>query len=112
MKQPYAWWKNTRIRRLADRVFNLAWTHAQVLLRQVNAPEADAQLYGRLASSIIYANASLRVDPGVILKNRRGQSGLWGYAISGDLPIVLLKIENLKILNSCANWFKPMHIGI
>ena len=26
------------------------------------------------------------------MKNRRGQSGLWGYAISGDLPIVLLKI--------------------
>jgi cyclic beta-1,2-glucan synthetase len=25
-------------------------------------------------------------------KNRRGQSGLWGYAISGDLPIVLLQI--------------------
>src|SRR6185503_3329476 len=27
-----------------------------------------------------------------LVKNRRGQSGLWGYAISGDLPIVLLKI--------------------
>jgi cyclic beta-1,2-glucan synthetase len=30
---------------------------------------------------------------GVLIKNRRGQSGLWGYAISGDLPIVLLRIE-------------------
>ena len=81
-------------RRLADRVFDLAWTHGQVLLRQFNATEADAQLYGRLASSIIYANASLRADPGVLIKNRRGQSGLWGYAISGDLPIVLLQIED------------------
>ena len=81
-------------RRLADRVFNLAWTHGQVLLRQFNASEADAQLYGRLASSIIYANASLRADPSVLIKNRRGQSGLWGYAISGDLPIVLLQIED------------------
>jgi cellobiose phosphorylase len=36
-------------RRLADRVFELAWTHAQVVLRQINASEADAQLYGRLA---------------------------------------------------------------
>ncbi len=81
-------------RRLADRVFDLAWAHAQVLLRQLNAPEADAQLYGRLASSIIYANSSLRADPSVLVKNHRGQSGLWGYAISGDLPIVLLKIED------------------
>jgi len=79
-------------RRLADRVFDLAWTHAQVVLRQINASEADAQLYGRLANSVVYANASLRADTGILMQNRRGQSGLWGYAISGDLPIVLLQI--------------------
>ena len=43
---------------------------------------------------MIYANSSLRADPSVLIKNRRGQSGLWGYAISGDLPIVLLQIED------------------
>lgn len=81
-------------RRLADRAFDLAWTHAQVLLRQINVSEADAQLYGHLASSIIYANGALRAEQSVIIKNHRGQSGLWGYAISGDLPIVLLRIED------------------
>lgn len=81
-------------RGLADRVFDLAWTHSQVVLRQLNATEADAQLYGSLASSIIYANPLLRADAGVITKNRRGQSGLWGYAISGDLPIILLQIKD------------------
>jgi cellobiose phosphorylase len=79
-------------RNLADRVFDLAWTHSWVSLRQINATEADAQLYSRLASCVIYAHASLRADAGVLAKNRRGQSGLWGYAISGDLPIVLLQI--------------------
>jgi cyclic beta-1,2-glucan synthetase len=79
-------------RRLADRVFHLAWTHGQVVLQQINATEADVQLYGHLASSVIYANSSLRADASVLRKNRRGQSGLWGYAISGDLPIVLLQI--------------------
>ena len=79
-------------RHLADRVFELAWTHSQVVLRQLNTTEADAQLYGRLAGSILYANASLRAEASVLSKNRRGQSGLWGYAISGDLPIVLLQI--------------------
>ena len=78
--------------RLADRVFDLAWTHGQVLLQQLNATEAYAQLYGRLAGSIIYANSSLRADPSILIKNSRGQSGLWGYAISGDLPIVLLRV--------------------
>ena len=77
---------------MADRVFDLAWTHSQVVLRQLNATEADAQLYARLAGSIIYANSSLRADASILIKNARGQSGLWGYAISGDLPIVLVRI--------------------
>ncbi|WP_035052599.1 GH36-type glycosyl hydrolase domain-containing protein [Andreprevotia chitinilytica] len=79
-------------RHLADRVFDLAWTHSQVALRQLNATEADALLFARLASTVIYANAALRADASVLIQNRRGQSGLWGYAISGDLPIVLLQI--------------------
>ena len=79
---------------LADRVFDLAWTHSLVVLRQLNASEADAQLFGRLAGSVLYANASLRADAGILRNNQRGQSGLWGYAISGDLPIVLLQISD------------------
>ena len=81
-------------RHLADRVFELAWTHSQVVLRQLNATETDAQLYGRLAGSVIYPNASLRADAATLVKNHRGQSGLWAYAISGDLPIVLLQIKD------------------
>ena len=86
-------------RRLADRVFDLTWTHSQVVLRQLNATEADAQLYGRLASSVLYAHASLRGSASVLLRNRRGQSGLWGYAISGDLPIVLLQISKAESID-------------
>jgi cellobiose phosphorylase len=79
---------------LADRVFDLAWTHSLVVLRQLNASEADAQLFGRLAGSVLYANASLRAEAGILRNNQRGQSGLWGYAISGDLPIVLLQVSD------------------
>ena len=79
---------------LSDRVFDLAWTHSQVSLRQLNLTEADAQLFGRIASRIIHANASLRAESALIASNRRNQTGLWGYAISGDLPIVLLKIRD------------------
>ena len=83
-----------RDRRLADRVFELAWTHSQVLLRQINATEADAQLYGQLAGAVVYADSAWRAPAGVLAQNRRGQSGLWSYSISGDLPIVLLQIAD------------------
>jgi cellobiose phosphorylase len=81
-------------RRIADRVFEMAWTQNQVLLRQINATEADAQLYSHIASCLIYPNDSMRAGANTIMENRRGQSGLWGYAVSGDLPIVLLKISD------------------
>ncbi|MEO8411755.1 MAG: cyclic beta 1-2 glucan synthetase, partial [Propionivibrio sp.] len=86
-------------RHLADRVFDMAWTHSQVILRQLNASEAEAQLHARLASCVLYANAGLRPEAAVLLRNRRGQSGLWGYAISGDLPIVLLRIGDVAHLD-------------
>ena len=78
----------------SNRVLELAWTHSQVILRQINASEHDAQLYARMASAIIFVNPALRTNPAVIIKNNRGQSGLWSSAISGDIPIVLLQIED------------------
>lgn len=90
-----------RDRRLADRVFDLAWTHSQVVRRQINASQADAQLYERLAGSMVYAHPYLRAEQSVLLQNRRGQSGLWGHSISGDFPIVLLQVseaDNIELV--------------
>jgi cyclic beta-1,2-glucan synthetase len=82
--------------RMADRAFDLAWTHSQVTLRHLNATEGEAQLYGRLASALIYADPARRASPGVLRNNRRGQSGLWSYGISGDAPLVLLRISDTE----------------
>ena len=80
-------------RYMGDRVTELAWTHTQVMLRQLNATETDAQVFARLASAIIYPNPARRAPPEVIARNRRGQSGLWGYGISGDYPLVLVRVS-------------------
>jgi cyclic beta-1,2-glucan synthetase len=82
--------------RMADRAFDLAWTHSQVILRQLNATEAEAQLYARLAGAIIYADPARRATSGILLENRRGQSALWAYGISGDAPLVLLRVTDLE----------------
>ena len=99
-------------RYLADRVFEMAWTHNQAFLHQLNADESDSQLYARLAGSIIYPNPAYRAESAVLSRNSRGQSGLWSYAISGDLPIVLIQIhaqENLDLVRQ--NTCRPMPIG-
>ncbi len=88
-----------RDRHAADRVFELSWTHSQVVQRRISASNADAQLYDRLAGSVLYANPTLRAPASVIARNRGAQSGLWAYGISGDLPIVLVRIGDVAHLD-------------
>ena len=77
------------------RVFELSQTHSQVTLKQMNSTPKAALFYDQIASSILYANSQLRCDATSLIANHRGQSGLWGYSLSGDLPIVLFTIRNL-----------------
>jgi cyclic beta-1,2-glucan synthetase len=77
----------------AARTSDLAWTNAQVELRHLGVTPEEATVFLRLASRLIYVNPDLRARPDVIARNRRGQSGLWAYAISGDLPIVLVRVS-------------------
>ncbi|MCX6672690.1 MAG: cyclic beta 1-2 glucan synthetase [Methanothrix sp.] len=85
--------------RMADRVYNLAWTHNQMIMQQLNIAEAHIQLYERLVSAIIYPSPTWRASPSVLLSNHSGQSGLWAYGISGDIPIVLLRIKDRSYID-------------
>ena len=98
-------------RHFVERAFEMAWFQSQEVLRHLNATEADAQIFGRLANSVIYGNALRRAAPGIIARNQLGQSGLWRFAISGDLPIVLLHIGDInridlvkQVLQAHAYW--------
>lgn len=97
--------------RMADRIHDLAWTQNQVSLRQLAISDREAQLYQQMAGHVVYASNRLRAPPGVIARNQRGQSGLWGYSISGDLPLVLVKIRHIdnigivrQMVNAHAYW--------
>ncbi|MGB3222942.1 MAG: glucoamylase family protein [Desulforhopalus sp.] len=103
--------ENYRDRHFVERAFEMAWFQSQEVLRHINATEVEAQVYGRLATSVIYGNALRRASPNIITRNRLGQSGLWRFAISGDLPIVLLRIGDLnridlvkQVLKAHAYW--------
>ncbi|HQU16428.1 MAG: cyclic beta 1-2 glucan synthetase [Chromatiales bacterium 21-64-14] len=82
-------------RHFVERAFEMALFQSQEVLRHLNATEADAQVYGRLATSVVYASALRRAAPSVIARNQLGPPGLWRFAISGDLPIVLIRIGDL-----------------
>jgi cyclic beta-1,2-glucan synthetase len=86
-------------RHAADRLLELSWTHSHVVQRRLDASNLDIQLYERLASRVLYASPTLRAPRSLLARNLRGQSGLWAHAISGDLPIVLVRIRDVASLD-------------
>ena len=76
----------------AARTFALAFTQAESTLRHLGITSDDAHLFERLASRVLYTDASLRAGPELLARNVLGQPGLWPYSISGDLPILLVRV--------------------
>ncbi len=77
-----------------DRGLTLAWTRAQVELHFLGIAPDETHTFQRLASHALYLNKNLRASNEVLLQNTLGQSGLWRHGISGDLPIVLVRIDD------------------
>ena len=75
------------------RAATLAWTQAQVELRHLGIDSADAGLFQRLAGHLLYADASMRPPSATIRDGAGPPAGLWAQRISGDIPIVLLRID-------------------
>jgi cyclic beta-1,2-glucan glucanotransferase len=76
-----------------ERTVTLAWTRAQVQLHHLGVGAEEARLFQDLASRILYADATLRPAAAVLKHNTSGPSALWAHGISGDLPIVLVRID-------------------
>jgi cyclic beta-1,2-glucan synthetase len=78
-----------------DRAANLAWTQALVQLHHLGMDRGEAALFQRLAGHLLYAAPALRPSAEALQQGAGGQPGLWRVGISGDLPIVLLRIADI-----------------
>ena len=78
-----------------NRAFHEAASSVETRLTELNLTPDDAELFQRLATHLVFTNPSLRSRESVA-GNKLGQPGLWPHGISGDLPIVLLRISSEK----------------
>jgi cyclic beta-1,2-glucan synthetase len=84
-----------------ERAVTLAWTQAQVQLHHLGVGPDEAHLFQRLANRALYSDPTLRPASNVLKLSEGGPSKLWANGISGDLPIVLVRIdedEDLEIV--------------
>ncbi|MGI9076785.1 MAG: GH36-type glycosyl hydrolase domain-containing protein, partial [Gemmatimonadaceae bacterium] len=78
----------------AQRAFDLAWTAAQVELRELGVTPADAAVFQDLAGHLFYPDPALRASENELRENHGAQTLLWSQGISGDWPILLATIES------------------
>jgi cyclic beta-1,2-glucan synthetase len=78
-----------------ERAATLAWTQAQVQLHHLGIETDEAHLFQRLANRVLFSDPTLRPSASLLARNERGAPGLWGHGISGDLPIVLVRIDEI-----------------
>ena len=77
-----------------ERAKTLAWTQAQMQLHHLGVVSNEAHLFQRVANHILYSDPSLRPPADVLRRGAGKASMLWAQGISGDLPIVLVRVED------------------
>jgi len=80
----------------AERAMDFAWRAAQQQLQVLHIQPDEARRFQQLASHLLFPSALLRSTAERLGENRKGQAGLWPYAISGDLPLVLVTIGEAR----------------
>ena len=96
---PGAGRRSTATSRASERAFELAWSQAQLEPRHLRVSADDLQRYQQLASHMLFPSDRLRASERQLRQNHLGQSRLWAYGISGDLPILLVTIGDARDLD-------------
>ena len=79
-----------------ERAATLAWTQAQVQLGHLGVDADEAGLFQHLAGHVLYADPSARPSSDAIRQGGGTPAGLWAQGISGDIPIVLVRIDDIE----------------
>jgi cyclic beta-1,2-glucan synthetase len=78
----------------SDRAIELAWTDAQLALRQLRIQSDEAVRYQVLAAKMLYPDSRFRPPDDTLRCCKAPRNRLWAYGISGDLPILVILVRD------------------
>ncbi len=81
-----------------ERSSSLVWTQSKAKLHHLGIDVEEAQLFQKLANRVLYSDPLMRPTSEILKRNRMNVTGLWARGISGDLPILLVRIDDLEEL--------------
>ena len=76
------------------RAFDDARAHSERELLEHGLSAFAIENIQRLLSALLYPTGTLRAEPHVLAQNEKGQSGLWAFGISGDFPILMVRVRD------------------
>ena len=74
--------------------FEEANVHGEEELLELGLNANAVENIQRLLSALLYPVGTLRAAPHILALNKKGQSGLWAFGISGDYPILLVHLRD------------------
>ncbi len=80
--------------RVSDRVFELSWIRSQVENRYLGLKPEEIIFYLELVPFFLYNSSFKRSFSGYIESNTLSQQDLWPFGISGDIPVMLIEIND------------------
>jgi cyclic beta-1,2-glucan synthetase len=79
---------------LIQRAFDQARASSELELLRLGIDSLTLEKYQKVLSVLLYPHAALRAEACQLAANQAGQPTLWAYGISGDYPILLVKVED------------------
>ncbi|CAG1012343.1 hypothetical protein ANRL4_04628, partial [Anaerolineae bacterium] len=76
------------------RAFNESRAYCERELLELGLNAYAVENIQRILSALLYPVGTLRAEPHILAQNEKGQSGLWAFGISGDFPILLVRISD------------------
>ncbi len=81
------------------RAFDQARSQSERELRRLDLSTPEMECMQQLLSVLLYPHAALRAGPSTLAANTKGQPGLWAYGISGDYPVLLVRVSDQEAMD-------------
>ena len=99
------------------RAFDDARTRSEHELLEQGLNAYGIENIQRLLSALIYPTGTLRAAPHILAQNENGQAGLWAFGISGDFPVLLMRVRDgesplLREALQAFNYWRSHHVTV
>lgn len=88
--------KKYKIEENIQKAFELSKAKNEAQSRYLRIKGTQIRNYQKILSYIIFSNPTKKLNLDKLPKRKYEQSELWKYGISGDIPIILVKIKNIN----------------